>query len=131
METCRIYSSYPLYSHEFESHRRLPYKKIFPHSLFWDVYFDVLFIIFCVLFVCFDFLCVFLLLYCIVFFKHNNEISRRFMSLTRCGCSFVSSSVEPPSQSLAVSVSFLNVRFDRATFPFSIAQISSFELSSA
>ena len=41
------------------------------------------------------------------------------------------SSVEPPSQSVAVSVSFLNIRFDRATFPFSIAQISSFEFSSA
>ena len=33
----------------------------------------------------------------------------------------LSSSVEPPTQSLAVSVSFLNVRFDRATFPFGIA----------
>ena len=29
-----------------------------------------------------------------------------------------------------VSVSFLNVRFDRASFPFSIAQISSFECHS-
>ena len=43
----------------------------------------------------------------------------------------LSSSVEPPSQSLAVSVSFLDVMFDGATFPFSIAQISSFELRSA
>ena len=33
--------------------------KFFSHSLFGDVYFHVLFIIFCVLFVCFDFLCVF------------------------------------------------------------------------
>ena len=33
--------------------------KTFPHSLFGDVYFHVFFIIFCVLFVCFDFLCVF------------------------------------------------------------------------
>ena len=46
-------------------------KKFFPHSLFGDVYFHVLFfIIFCVLFflfVCFDF-CVFLLLYCILLY---------------------------------------------------------------
>ena len=43
--------------------------KFFPHLLFGDVYFHVLFI-FCVLLVCFDFLCVIflLLLYCIVFF---------------------------------------------------------------
>ena len=33
--------------------------KFFPHSLFGDVYFHVLLIIFCVLFVCFDFFCVF------------------------------------------------------------------------
>ena len=39
--------------------------KFFPHSLFGDVFFHVLFYYFCVLFVCFD-LCVFLL-YCIVF----------------------------------------------------------------
>ena len=45
--------------------------------------------------------------------------------------SVLSSSVEPLSQSLTVSVSFLNVRFDRASYPFSIAQISSIELSSA
>ena len=46
-------------------------KKFFPHSLFGDVYFHVLFfIIFCVLFFfffCFDF-CVFLLLYCILLY---------------------------------------------------------------
>ena len=65
--------------------------KFFPHSLFGNVYFHVLFyyffayclfvLIFCVFF--------FWLLYCIVFFQHNNENSRRFMSLTRRGCSFV------------------------------------------
>ena len=33
--------------------------KFFPHSVFGDVYFQVLFYYFCVLFVCFDFLCVF------------------------------------------------------------------------
>ena len=44
--------------------------KFFPHSLFGDVYFHGLFlIIFCVLVVCFDFLCVFVvLLYCIVLY---------------------------------------------------------------
>ena len=44
--------------------------KFVPHSLFGDVYFHRLFlIIFCVLVVCFDFLCVFVvLLYCIVLY---------------------------------------------------------------
>ena len=44
--------------------------RLFPHSLFGDVYFHVLFYyFFCVLFVCFDFLCVFVVvLYCIVLY---------------------------------------------------------------
>ena len=85
---------------------------------------------FCVLFVCFDFLCVFfvVVLYCIVFLT---EMKFQDASCPSLAVGVLSSSVEPPSQSLAVSVSFLNVRFDRATFPFSIAQISSFEWSSA
>ena len=45
--------------------------KFFPHSLFGDVYFHVLFYYFLCI-VCFDFVCVcvffLLLLYCIVFF---------------------------------------------------------------
>ena len=78
--------------------------------------------------VCFDF-CVFLSLYCIVlyFFNITMKFSRPFIPSLAVGV--LLSSAEPPS--LAVSVSFLNVRFDRASFPYSIAQISSFELSSA
>ena len=88
------------------------------------------FIIFCVLFVCFDFLCVFVVeLYCIVFL--NITMKFQDASCPSLAVGVLSSSVEPPSQSLAVSVSFLNVRFDRAIFPFSITQISSFEFSSA
>ena len=41
--------------------------KFFPHSLLGMYIFMCFFIIFCVSFVCFDFLCVLLLLYCIVF----------------------------------------------------------------
>ena len=69
-----------------------------------------------------------LLLYCIVFF--NITMKFQDASCPSLAMGVLSSSVEPPSQSLAVSVSFFNVRFDRATFPFSIAQISSFALSS-
>ena len=88
----------------------------------------MLFIIFCVLFVCFDFLCVFVVvLYCIF----NITMKFQDASCPSLAVDVLSSSVEPPSQSLAVSVSFLNARFDRASFPFSIAQIRSFELSSA
>ena len=75
-------------------------------------------IIFCVLFVCFDFLCIFVVvLYCIVFF--NITMKFQDASCPSLAVGVLSSSVEPPSQSLAVSVSFLNVRFDRATFPLS------------
>ena len=104
--------------------------KFFPHSLF-GMYIFMCFIIFCVLFVCFDFFCVFcLLLYCIVLY-FNIAMKFQDASCPSLAVGVLSSSVEPPSQYLAVSVSFLNVSFDRATFPFSIAQISSFELSSA
>ena len=69
-------------------------------------------------------------LYCIVFF--NITMKFQDASCPSLAVGVLSSSVEPPSQSLAVSVSFLNVRFDRATFPFnSKAQIRPFILSSA
>ena len=100
---------------------------------FWGCIFScAFFIIFCVLFVCFDFF-VFLLLYCIVLCSILFNITMKFQDVLcpSLAVGVLSSSVEPPSQSLAVSVSFLNVRLDRATFPFSITWISSFELSSA
>ena len=54
--------------------------KFFPHSLFGDVYFHVLFIIFAY--------CLFVLIFCVFFVVVVLYCSRRFMSLTRCGCSF-------------------------------------------
>ena len=63
-------------------------------------------------------------LYCTVFF--NITMKFQDASCPSLAVGVLSASVETPSQSLAVSVSFLNVRFDRATFPFCIAQISSF-----
>ena len=109
--------------------------KFFPHSRFGDVYFHVLFYYFCVLFVCL-FLLIFVCVFCcciVLYFLYFLNITMKFQdaSCPSLAVGVLSSSVEPPSKPLAVSVSFLNVRFDRATFPFSIAQISSFELSSA
>ena len=52
------------------------------------------FIIFCVLFVCFDFLCVFLLSYCIVFF--NITMKFQDASCPSLAVGVLSSSVEPP-----------------------------------
>ena len=100
--------------------------KFFPHSLFGDVYFYVLF------FIIFAY-CLLVLILCgfFVVVLYFNIMKFQDASCPSFAVGVLSSSVEPLSQSLAVSVSFLNVRFDRTTFPFSIAQISSFELSSA
>ena len=101
--------------------------KVFSTFTFWGCIFScaLLLLLFCVLFVCFDFFC------CCCISLHFFNITMKFQdaSCPSLAVGFLSSSVEPPSQSLAVSASFLNVKFDRATFPFSIAQISSFELS--
>ena len=96
---------------------------------FGDEYFHVLLYYYFFAYCMFVLIFFLLLLYCNVFFN----IAMKFQdpSCPSLAVGVLSSSVEPPSQSLAVSVSFLNVRFDRATFPFSIAKISSFELSSA
>ena len=89
---------------------------------------------FCVLFVCLfvSIFCVFffVVLYCI-FCIFNITMKFQDASCPSLAVGVLSPSVEIPSQSLVVSESYLNARFDRATFPFSIAQISSFELSSA
>ena len=102
--------------------------KFFPHSLLGMYIFFCCFIIFCVLFVL-----IFCVFFCfiVLYFLYFFNITMKFQdaSCPSLAVGVLSSSVEPPLQSLAVSVSFLNVRFDRATFPFSIAQISSFELS--
>ena len=92
--------------------------KFFRHSLFGDVYFHVLFIIFCVLFVCLlDLIFLCFLLYCIFCIFFNITMKFQDASCPSLAVGVLLSSVEPPSQSLAVSVSFLKVRFDRATFP--------------
>ena len=131
MERAGPLSSYPLYSHEFEYHRRPSYK-VFSTFTFWGCIFSCAFLLFfayCLFVLIF---CVFfVVLYCIFFVFFNITMKFQDASCPSLAVGVLSSSVEPPSQSLAVSASFLNVRFDRATFPFSIAQISSFELSSA
>ena len=75
------------------------------------------FIIFCVLFVCFDFICIFCCIVLYTFCIFNITMKFQDASCPSLAVGVLSSSVETPSQSLAVSVSFLNVRFDRATFP--------------
>ena len=81
--------------------------KFFQHSLFGDIIFMSFFIIFCVLFnICFDFVC---FCYCIVLYFFN-IMKFQGASCPSIAVGVLSSSVEPPSQSLAVSVSFLNVR---------------------
>ena len=121
----------PLFSHEFESHGRHSYK-FFPPLNFGVVFFHVFFfiiflcvpvfvLIFCV---CFFFVLyflvvlfvvvvvVFLLIFFLIFilnFNRNrqNNITMKFQdaSCPPLAVSLLSSSVEPPPQSLAVSVS--------------------------
>ena len=75
------------------------------------------------------FLCVFFFVYClfvfivcvcvcfvVLYFIFSNIMKFQDASCPSLAVSVLSSSVEPPSQSLAVSVSFLNVRFDRSFF---------------
>ena len=87
--------------------------KFFPHSLFGEVYFHVRLHIVC-LFRFFVYFFV-VVLYCFVFFFY---ITMKFQDASCPSLAVVvlSSSVEH-RQSLAVSVSFLNAGFDRATFP--------------
>ena len=92
--------------------------KFFPHSLFGDVYFHVRFYYFLRIVYLFV-LIFFVVLYCIFFVFFNITMKFQGALCPSLAVVVLSSSVEP--QSLAVSVSFLNVRFDRATFPFSIA----------
>ena len=111
-------SCYPLYSHEFESHERHSFK-VFPHLNFWGCIISCAFLC-CLLVFWFDFLCVFVMyfLVCVfflIFFILNLNFNRNrqyiiTMKFQDASCpplpqSVLSSSVEPPSQSLVVSVS--------------------------
>ena len=105
----------PLYSHEFESHGRHSYK-VFPHLNFWGCIFSCAFYL-CGFFVLYFLvvLCFLLLFLLISFFIFNlsfsgnrqNVITMKFQdaSCPPLTESVLSSSVEPTSQSLAVSVS--------------------------
>ena len=64
------------------------------------------------------FVFIFFVFFCcgIVLYFFNITMKFQDASCPSLAVGVLSSSVEPPSQSLAVSVSFLNVRFDRATF---------------
>ena len=85
-------------------------EKFFPHSLFGDVHFHVLFFIifaYCFFFFFFFFFfyfCVFLLLYCIILYFFNITMKFQDASWPSLAVGVLKSSVE--SQSLAVSVSF-------------------------
>ena len=114
----------PLFSHEFESHGRHSYK-VFPHfKNFGVVFFHVFFYyLLCVPDFCLDFcvcFCIVFLVCCCCFFlfiffnfildfnrNQQNYITMKFQdaSCPPLAVSVLWSSVEPPSQSMAVPVS--------------------------